>query len=81
MLINPVAVEKLAHWNLQKLDRVRKLYKRFFSVSWTFSITRFLTFSEKPTFSTATPLLTTYLKVRRRTEGGALNHRKRTNFR
>ena len=36
--------------NLQKLDRVRKLYKRFFSVSWTFSITRFLTFFRKTDF-------------------------------
>ena len=27
------------------------------------------------------PLITTYLKVRRRTEGGALNHWKRTAFR
>ena len=36
--------------NLQKLDRVRKLDKRFFSVSWTFSITRFLTFFRKTDF-------------------------------
>ena len=36
--------------NLQKLDRVRKLYKRFFSASWTFSITRFLTFFRKTDF-------------------------------
>src|SRR5580700_12071168 len=36
--------------NLQKLDRVRKLYKRFFPVSWTFSITRFLTFLRKTEF-------------------------------
>ena len=50
MLRNPVAVEKSLTRNLQKLDRVRKLCKRFFSVSWTFSITRFPNFSEKPTF-------------------------------
>jgi hypothetical protein len=36
--------------NLQKLDRVRKLYKRFFLVSWTFSITRFSTFFRKTDF-------------------------------
>ena len=36
--------------NLQKLDRVRKLYKRFFRVSWTFSITRFSTFFRKTDF-------------------------------
>ena len=36
--------------NLQELDRVRKLYKRFFRVSWTFSITRFLTFFRKTDF-------------------------------
>jgi hypothetical protein len=47
--------------NLQKLDRVRKLYKRFFPVSWTFSITDFRLFSEKPSFSTATPVLDSYL--------------------
>jgi hypothetical protein len=35
---------------LQKLDRVRKLYKRFFPVSWTFSITRFSTFFRKTEF-------------------------------
>jgi hypothetical protein len=45
----------------QKLLRIRKLYKRFFPVSWTFSITRFLTFSGKPSFSTATPVINTYL--------------------
>jgi hypothetical protein len=36
--------------NLKKLDRVRKLYKRFFPVSWTFSITRFSTFFRKTDF-------------------------------
>jgi hypothetical protein len=36
--------------NLQKLDRVRTLYKRFSPVSWTFSITRFSTFFRKPYF-------------------------------
>jgi hypothetical protein len=36
--------------NLQKLDRIRKLYKRFFPVSWTFSITRFSTFFRKTDF-------------------------------
>jgi hypothetical protein len=36
--------------NLQKLDRVRKLYKRFSPVSWTFSITRFSTFFRKTDF-------------------------------
>ena len=40
--------------NLKKLDRVRKLYKRFFSVSWTFSIIQISTFFEEPSFSTAT---------------------------
>ena len=36
--------------NLQKFDRVRKLYKRFFSACWTFSITRFSAFFRKPDF-------------------------------
>ena len=34
----------------QKLLRIRKLYKRFFPVSWTFSITRFSTFFKKTDF-------------------------------
>jgi len=37
MVVSPVAVEKLAHSKFAKLLRVRKLYKRFFPVSWTFS--------------------------------------------
>jgi hypothetical protein len=32
------------------LLRVRRLYKRFFSVAWTFSITRFSTFFRKTDF-------------------------------
>ena len=36
--------------NSQKLLRVRKLYKRLFPVSWTFSITRFSTFIRKTEF-------------------------------
>jgi hypothetical protein len=36
--------------NLQKSDRVRKPYKRFFSVFWTFSIARFSTFFRKTEF-------------------------------
>jgi hypothetical protein len=50
MVVSPVAVEKLAHSEFAKLDRVRKLYKRFFPVSWTFSITRFSTFFRKTDF-------------------------------
>ena len=34
----------------QKLLRVRKLYERFVRVSWTFSITRLLTFFRKTDF-------------------------------
>jgi hypothetical protein len=37
------------------LDRVRKLYKRFFPVSWTFSITRFSTFFRKTEFFNSHP--------------------------
>jgi len=45
VVINGVAVEKLAHSELQKLDRIRKLYN-----SWTFSIIRFSTFFRKTNF-------------------------------
>ena len=34
----------------QKLLRVRKLYKRFFTIAWTFSITRLSTFFRKTDF-------------------------------
>ena len=39
----------------QKLLRVRKLYKRFLSVAWTFSITRFSTFFRKTDFVNSHP--------------------------
>jgi len=55
MVVSPVAVEKLAHSKFAKLLRVRKLYKRFFPVSWTFSITRFSTIIRKTDFFNSQP--------------------------
>jgi hypothetical protein len=46
------------------LLRVRKLYKRFFRVSWTFSITPISAFLRKCEFSTATGIIASYLEMR-----------------
>jgi hypothetical protein len=47
----------------QKLLRVRKLYKRFSQSPRHFLSPDFRLFSGKPTFSTATPVLNTYLEA------------------
>jgi hypothetical protein len=58
MLINPVAVEKLAYSEFAKIGSRQGALQTIFPVSWTFSVTRFRFFSENPTFSTATGIIT-----------------------
>ena len=47
--------------NSKKLLRVRNLYKRFFSASWTFSIIRFSTFFRKTDFFNSHILFSTVI--------------------
>jgi len=46
--------------DLQKLDRDRKLYKRFSQLSQTFAVSQFSIPFRKPTFATATGFMNTY---------------------
>ena len=45
-----VAVEKLAHSEFAKIESRQEALQTIFPVSWTFSITRFSTFSRKTEF-------------------------------